>query len=1221
VRVGRLAFGSSAASVALLVAAGAPRAQDAVDAVARLLLHAATPATADVDAVAAELVAGAAEHGRSPAAATLLVACRTLVFSLRDPAAFAGATRELVARQDLHGLTLAAAARACADALQRVGRDDEARALLAAGAPRAVLVLGPFGDEGDHYLAQPFAPELGLEHCETLAGRYGPVHPRVARFDPELRNGGYSLRDPRTGRVGCFYALHQPSLERATACYLELYAPGSFAVFVNGRAVGSFNGYAHPYSDYHWLPIVLRQGVNHVLVKTALNGFDRVALRYVDGAGRTIAWRDSGDPSRIEAVGPAGDELPPPPPQFVTPVLALDRAARAAAGAAGADALHLAAAIAAAAGSDAPLVLEHVLAVEAAPPQDLDLRLALVRAYDDATLLPEELRRSKARAILDGCGDAVLTHAWATAQRAQHLADEDKYEDAIRLLQAAVEARRAGPATLAMLHGFYEKLEFRAEATRLRRHWLEAYPADARAALAEAEERQRDGDTLGARDVLVAARRVAQGDARLGQRLLALAVDQEDAELALAVHADLYRSEPEGVEALRSLAEVQTRLGRAAAAARTWQQLAAHAEASARDLVSAGNALLAADADPEGMAALAAAVALDPSQHASRLLLRRLTGGEGDDHPALSVFRRDAEAMVAAFQPGANEQGAPSTLVLDQMIVQLHADGSAIEETHQLRRINDLSGVDKYQDAKDAARADEVVTLRTIAADGRSFLPHRVSGSFSMPRLAPGTFVEQVYRRHLDAPGADPWRGPEFHFQSLDEPYVLSELVLIVPKDAPGSFRVRNFDGSPEVRTLADGSVAHVYTKHDVPRLTRERLAPPAEEILPLVAYGEDRSVGASARRAHDYFLYRTRSSPLIVAKARELTAGQDAPLERLASIHAFVQGSIPTSRGAADPTAVLLRRQGPRFWLEVALLRAAGVPLQLATVARTPLALDDQALPLFSGDTTYGVDAVRIDDGGDGIWLFQDDPRHWPLGRIAAERLGAPALLLDERGWSPGEVGGSAAPTGVSVRGEVVLDERGTATFTIHGTLRGRDGFGVADQLREREDNIKKMAARQVAAQVLEGWMPRAIDLVLADTTKPLGLEGVLVKRQAVVDAGGVGLLDLPLGRRTWLQDLGDRGDRKQPLALTAIAAQTWEVAIDPGAAYRLVEVPKDVLVQHPLVEYAQTFRLVDGKLVVQRQWQQRPGRLSAAMFDEWLDLLRKLDLAEEVKVKLGPR
>ncbi len=1205
----------------------APRAQDANVAIVRAYLSAKTPAGVDVDARANALLAVAAQHARAPVAVILINACQEFVPQLRDPGAFAAAARELLEVKDLHGASAVAAIGLATHALSRAGRTDEAMALMkTAGMASAVLVFGPFGDDGDNYLGTPFALELGLEAgldaVAKLPGRFGVVEPRVARYDA-ADYGRIALRDPRTGDQGCFYALHQPAVEQALACYLELWAPGSCEVFVNGARTATHDGFADPSSATHWLPIVLRKGTNHVLLKTALNGYDRVALRYVDGAGRNVGVREPDAPERIAAAAAAADNEPPTAPAFVSPLLALDRAARAATGD-DALALRLACALDSSTVTENRRVLEHVLAVEQANPTSLDLRLALANAYDHTELLPEELRRSRARAVLDGIDrDALEEHAWAIEQRAQHLADEDKVEEAIRLLQAAVDAKRAGPSLFARLHGFYEKLEFRAEASKLRSGWLQLYPGDTTAVNAEVNERQREGDLRGVKELLIAARAVARGDAGFSQRLMNVGVDLRDSALALAAHADLYAGRPKSAHAARALAEVHLRLGNRAEATRAFAALAAHGEATTRDLTLAGQMLLQLGADLDAKAVLAASLQRDASQHAVRKLLGRLHD-QADDYPAFARFRRDVQALAAAFKPGEGEKDAASTLLLDQMIVEILDDGSSVEEITHVRRINDLSGVEKYQDADDAGRADELVALYTITAQGQRYVPHRVSGKFSMPRLAPGVFVVETWRRLQSAPGAAPWRGPEFHFQSTDEPYALSELVVIVPKDGKGSFRARNFDGPPEVKPLDDGRVAHVFARTDVPRLMPENLSPSIEEVVPVVTWGQDRTPGAGARRARDYLSYRLRSSTLVEAKAQELTSNLKGDLAKLNAIHGFVHDTIPTSNGTADPTAVLLRKQGPRFWLELALLRAAGVPLRLATAARTIDALRDEAPPLFFGETEYGVDAARVEpQDGHAVWLFEDDPRYWPLYRMASDRMGAPALLLDAGGWTPTHVtaGNPASEDGFEVRGEVALDAKGTATFRVRGTLRGREGFAAADQLREREDNIRKLAARQVASQVLEGWAPKSVDLVVADKTEPLGLVGELIKRRAVSAAGDVSLLDLPLGKHGWLAAYGDRAERKQPLALTSINAASWEVTIDPGQAFRITELPADTLVRHALIEYAQTFRLVDGKLTVRREYLQRPGRLEPALFGEWLDLLRRLDLAEETKVKLAAR
>jgi hypothetical protein len=77
----------------------------------------------------------------------------------------------------------------------------------------------------------------------------------------------------------------------------------------------------------------------------------------------------------------------------------------------------------------------------------------------------------------------------------------------------------------------------------------------------------------------------------------------------------------------------------------------------------------------------------------------------------------------------------------------------------------------------------------------------------------------------------------------------------------------------------------------------------------------------------------------------------------------------------------------------------------------------------------------------------------------------------------------------------------------------------------------------------------------------------------------------------------------------------------VDPGDAYRIAEVPADLVIRHPLLEYAQTFRMDGARLVVRRDFLQRPGRLAPNQFGEWLDILRRIDLGEDGKVRLAPR
>jgi tetratricopeptide (TPR) repeat protein len=856
--------------------------------------------------------------------------------------------------------------------------------------------------------------------------------------------------------------------------------------------------------------------------------------------------------------------------------------------------------------------------LEAEPPQDEAGTIALAAVHAAAFPLPDEIRRSKVRALLQPLAARAADHHFLAMQRVEQLVGEDMAEDAIRLLQKR-SATGGGPATWSKLHELCNRLGFRAEADHARRRWLEERPRHAAAALVQADALGEVGDLPQACDVLQRAAASVPGDSLLNDRLFDVAVRLGRVEVARGAHARLYRQRSESVAAIKAASDLARSAGASAEAAAGYERIAAHQDAHASDLEAAGRSLLQLGRDAAGVSALSKALDKEPARHGVRHLLTKLAGGT-ERHPAFVEFRRDARPLVEALTPGERETTAPSSLVLDQMLIEVYSDGSYAQETHVLRRINDTRGVENHQTADDAANAEDLVAVRTIGADGKVYVPNRVDGAFSMPRLEPGAFVDMVYRDYRPAPGAAPWRLTTFLFQSADEPFVLSELVVILPSHHPGRFRTRNFPAAPETKDLADGRTAYVFRRRDVPRLPVERLAPPVADVAPVVTYGTDRAGVAGGRRALDYHLFRTRSSPIVAAKAAELTRGLTTGRERVEAIHRFVQETIPTSRGSFDPTAVLLRKQGSRFYLQVALLREAGVPMTPAVAMQDAEALHREPQPLFTGDEHYPVDAVRIEpEGEEPMWLFADHPRWAPLGSIPADRMGAPALLLASGGPSAARVPGGdlARAMGMDVRSTMTISESGRARLSTELTVLGTPGYDAADQISNLEDNVRQLYARQFASQVFKGWAIDKIAIKLA-RGQPLSAEATLSKRRVLDEAGDVRLLPLPMAKTELVSQLGDRGDRSLPLKLTSQDATRWHVLIDPGTAHRFTELPPSIHVRHPLFDYSLVFQREGNAVAVRREMVQRGGSIPPSQFGEWLSTLRRLDLAEEAVLKL---
>jgi tetratricopeptide (TPR) repeat protein len=1208
-----------ALAIALVVSSPSAQTVSATLEVGAALIRARAPALDDPDVVFADLLGVATAQARSATAELLLREARPLVPLLTNPRQ---AARDLQAFMGAapHGLSEQLARDLQTQCLARIDPEQARERNPFRDMAQTMLAIGPFGDSGDHYTGVPYPPELDFPRAEAvLEGRFGRVRTRVVRRPGD--NRALSLADPGGDLEGCFYALHRVRAEHAVSAYLELTCGGSFQVFLNGEELGRVNRNRGPGPTTRFFPIPLRQGRNHVLVKTTTNNRNRIALRYIDGAGRTLASVQE-IPADSEPNPWSDGEAPPIAGRFVDGFAALSSGLR---GLQGEELATLRVALALAA-----FRTGHVLAglgtlrdLERQPPSDPRTLLALAVAFQSAVAIPLEVRNGKVRQLVEGIGERLGNHHRLLMARATLLEDEDRREEAVRLLQVEVDAARAGPETFARLHGILTGLRFESEAERILEPWTEAAPADTRPVLIRAALRARGGDTRGALALLQEALARQPSDLAIRRRVLQLALDLGDAELALESLAALHAEERDSLSALLDRANLFRRLARTDRAVELYREIAGHGEAGPGEMRLAGDRLYELGDKPGALAAYRETVAVDPSQHQVRRLLRRL-GGETEDFPAIARFRRSGDAAIEAFEAGDREKGSASSMVLDQMIVQVLPDGSMVQETHQIRRLNDLRGVERYQSANQAAGSADVVLLRTIATDGNSYVPNRVQGGFSMPRLAPGAFVEWILRDYQGAAGARPWRGPMFLFQSDQEPYVLSELVVILPPEPRGSLRVRGFPEPPQRIALENGNSAHVFKRVDVPRLETERLTPPLEELVPVVAYGEDGEVQALARRAHALALRRTYGTPYVTAKAWEIVADIRGDRARLAAIHRFVQ-QIPDGGGTTDPTAILLRGQGARFFLEAALLEAVGMPLQHALAADLREDLRYRPEPMFLGEERYEIPAllVRPRDGAP-VWLFAGSPRYWPLGEIPNPRLGAAAILLAEGRSTLTRLpdGDRVNSQGFRMTGALTIGPGGSLSVDADLVLRGAVGLDAAEQIRNLEETIRELAARQLITGILPGWTLHDVGLVdLQEPGSTLRLRANLVRSGALKPAGNSWLLPLPLGPGNYMSTLGDRAQRQHSLRIASSTSASWEFAIDPGRNYRFAEVPQPVQVQHPIIDYSLRFRLQGRVLVVSRELYQKPGIVPAARFDEWLTLLRKLDQAEAVNLRLFER
>ncbi|MBL8747812.1 MAG: hypothetical protein JNK78_01535 [Planctomycetes bacterium] len=1194
----------------LALAPSALVAQSDTKEVAAAVVRSLVPATDDPDAAFRDLVTTAMAQRRSPAAWVLAQEAIWLVNQLQDPSARRDELKQGAGGERLHGRLEQKLTelrwwldRAC-DGPMRAG------AIPALGYCKHAVVVGPLGDAGEHFVGIPMAPEfrfpaLGAE----LPGR-GHVA-RVRRVDTRLGSDYVEFHSRAHALPGCYYALQRFAVDAPIDGFLEVEFDGDFQLFVDGSEMLRVERWKATAPRRHYVAVHMPAGEHTTLMKACSFEKGSFTMRWLDAdaapltAVRQIAIEDTS--------APIGERATPSENVFVTADALLARAAEQPDAA---PELRIAAILVAERENNHDLTLRLCEPLRRTPPADPLTALAFARVLRYAPM-PDALRRAEARKIEEPAIAALPPeHHAARMANVALLSEQDQREKALRLL---ADHPAPGPATFQRRHALVRELKFAAEEIPLLEQWAAKCPHDPRPVnlLADAAASAADG----ARAVELRKRAASFApDLQNATRAVEAAIDVGDAATA-AAWIDAIAPLPDNPRDLGRVS-MEGRLFRAsgddAALTPVLQEAIRHPDASPDFLFDlAGQCARQPAGKAATIACLQRSLDLDPDQPKVRAWLAEL-GELPPEDATFAPFRRDADAVRKAFTAGEREQTASSTVLIDQRIVELHADGSWTSETHELRRINDQAGVDAFRTAAPLDDADEVLLVRTIGADGRIWVPAKVENEYALQRLEPGVFIEWRYRERGAAPGADPAHAGSFYFGSESEPLLLSEFVVIAPAGCRASARSRGFGEPTETRDLDGGRKATIWRRENLPALPREQFLPPLHEIVPFVEVGEDAAPFAALRRTRVEILRRTRPVAPIQAKAKDLFAG----LEGRAVVEAAWKWCNETiESGPADSALdTLLLQKGSRFLLVAALLRAAGLDVApTACHAFRAGASDDSSL-FADQDPFDATGAVVSLADGERIHMFIDTPRHWPLGAVPAGRAGTSAMVLRDDGNETVVLPSSdAAMQTLRIRGDATIDGSEIRIDAV-AEIGDLSGFGLADRLRELKENQQKLAARQIAQQIFSGFRVRNAQIVDAAPGRPLRIQAT-VGRAGVQAKGDGFVMQLPVPPMKFVANFGDRAERTLPFLFPGDVLNEWQIDVDAGATHRFVDCPAPVSIRSRQFEHDLQVVRVGDKLRFSRRTRVLPGSFPANRFGEWLRALTDADRADQVTVDLATK
>ncbi|MGC4120338.1 MAG: hypothetical protein QM765_38305 [Myxococcales bacterium] len=923
-----------------------------------------------------------------------------------------------------------------------------------AGQVSAASLLGPYSRH--HYLEwdTAFPPEKG--EAVPGAGPHGPIAPRDARA-PD----GRLFLSSETSTADLYYWASDVQVLEEGRYQLHALGRGTFRVLVDGAVAFDHRDFESYLPEERVVDLVLAPGRHRVVAKIS-RGNER------DDALSLGLARADGKPSRVTFTPALGAFAPAAAPSFESAENAWP------------DAGSLAAALEADGGS----LLASFVATRSAAERDEEGSLALAEALiakkasapllvlrAETTLanhaLPQRVGRGRANRDLEEALKLDPAEASVLQRLSVHARSENRFDEAadylerarpvaapgawrvllsdMRLAQArgadalAEQIARSAEAleprlcdALELRYDLARRLDSVAQADQLIEA-LSACPAqDAR----KADHLRMRGDLAGARALFARLGEAMPLDASPKQGEAAIALAQDKPLEAAALYDQLIAAWPRHALFHKKRAEALDRAGDSAGA-RTERE---------------------------------AALRLDGSD----LKLRRALAIEDGKEP-LDELKVDARPLLARYEErhGKERPTTSGVYVLDASALEAHLDGSYTERTHVLAKVLNQEGVSSLAEVHLPAGA-EVLTLRTLKADGRVLEPDDIAGKegASLPGVEVGDCVEWEYLsstpgRGVAIPG---FVSPKFYFRIADGQLFHSTYSVRAPSQLGMTVDAHHLDGEPPKPTQDQGFDTVTVTREEMPTFVREPAAPTADEVLPFVQVGAGAGAAEQMTTLGDFLIELSKPNSEVAKFAQQAAAGKtdrDAVYAVYEKVMQLIKG--PEASLSTRPGVTLAQERGSRLMLLKGALAALKIPSTVVLVKPFQV---DPAPYLFGGAELFGYAALKVSpaDGGSEL-VLAPAVRFMPFARIAPQAEGQDAWALPGLGEKarPFKTSGSREADGKKVTLTLALAADGTLTGKGEETFRGIEAAFLKAQLEKMSEEQRRQALEASIARTFD--------------------------------------------------------------------------------------------------------------------------------------------------------
>ena len=472
-----------------------------------------------------------------------------------------------------------------------------------------------------------------------------------------------------------------------------------------------------------------------------------------------------------------------------------------------------------------------------------------------------------------------------------------------------------------------------------------------------------------------------------------------------------------------------------------------------------------------------------------------------------------------------------------------------------------------------------------------------------MPSLAIGDYVEYEYMMDRGPSLGGTFQSPGWYFQSHDQPFDLSRMVVVAPRDI--ALVVDSGGPTPDAVETSDGDLRVLtWTVEGSRPLVAEPRSADVPEVLPRLVFAVGATWDDRFEALRDRLSSGNAVDPAAVRLVRRILRRRpNASTEtKIAILHHWVLENIEPGGGDEITARMLAAKTGDRTRILRYMLQLAGLHADLALSgvygAREPGRVPELEL--------YGSAVIRVDRGSESPLFVWAETRGAPALYLPPPLRGQTAVVLRE--GLPRETI-TAPPASADTR-EIVVDidvaSDGSARVDVRETHRGITAVSWRGGLEGvPEADLERGFEAAYAARVVPGAALESLEIEGRDDPEaPLVLRYRTTVR-ALGRTAGDELLLPPL----FTNELA-AGYASLPARTTTelVNGQVSTVRLrihDPSGRARP---PADASIEGPAgARFVQTTRRTEDGLEVERRLVLEPALVTAATYDAFARFCRQ--------------